>query len=77
MAEKQSALYSAQRQLKTCRQTLESKELYLGLLQKKTASLEERVQSFSHREAQLETLGSKVPYFIEFCIYSSIVPYTV
>ena len=60
LAEKQSALYSAQRQLKTCRQTLESKEMYLGLLQKKARSLEERVQEMGQREAHLETLASKV-----------------
>ena len=60
LAEKQSAYYSAQRQLKMCRQTLESKELYVGLLQKKVASLEERVQELSHRETQLETTAGKV-----------------
>ena len=43
-----------------CRQTLESKELYVGLLQKKVAALEERVQEISHRETQLETTAGKV-----------------
>ena len=60
LAEKQSAYYSAQRQLKTCRHTLESKELYVGLLQKKVASLEDRVQELSQRESQLETAAGKV-----------------
>ena len=60
LAEKQSAFYAAQRQLKTCRQNLESKELLLGLLQKKVASLEERVQSCSRQEAQLESMSGKV-----------------
>lgn len=60
LAERQSAFYSAQRQLKTCRQNLESKELLLGLLQKKVASLEERVQSCSRQEAQLESMSGKV-----------------
>ena len=60
LAEKQSAFYSAQRQLKTCRQTLESKEMYLGLLQKKTSSLEEKVQEMTQRETHLEHLAGKV-----------------
>ena len=60
LAEKQSAFYAAQRQLKTCRQNLESKELLLGLLQKKVASLEERVQSCNRQEAQLESMSGKV-----------------
>ena len=60
LAEKQSALYSAQRQLKSCRQTLESKEVYLGLLQKKAKYLEERVQEMSQRETHLENLAGKV-----------------
>ena len=37
LAERQSAVYSLQRKLKACRQALESKELHLGLLQKKVA----------------------------------------
>lgn len=60
LAEKQSAFYSAQRQLKMCRQTLESKEVYLTLLQKKAANLEEKVQGFVQREAQLESMAGKV-----------------
>ena len=60
LAERQSAFYAAQRQLKTCRQTLSSKELYLSLLQKKTASLEERVQEMTQRESQLENMAGKV-----------------
>ena len=34
LVEKQSALYSVQRKMKSCRQQLESKELQLGLLQR-------------------------------------------
>ena len=52
LAEKQSAYYSAQRQLKACRQNLEHKELYVNLLQKKTASLEERVNTLSQHQTQ-------------------------
>lgn len=60
LAEKQSAFYAAQRQLKTCRQSLTSKELYVTLLQKKTASLEERVQEMTQRESQLQDMAGKV-----------------
>ena len=60
LAERQSAVYSLQRKLKACRQALESKELHLGLLQKKVAALEERLQTCSHREADWETTTEKV-----------------
>ena len=60
LAERQSAVYSLQRKLKACRQALESKELHLGLLQKKVAALEERLQMCSHREADWETTTEKV-----------------
>ncbi|CAI8052223.1 Coiled-coil domain-containing protein 170 [Geodia barretti] len=64
LAEKQSALYSVQRQLKTCRQTLGSKEMYLGLLQKKASSLEGKLQEMSQREAHLENMAGKVSCII-------------
>ena len=60
LAERQSAVYSLQRKLKACRQGLESKELHLGLLQKKVAALEERLQTCSHREADWEATTEKV-----------------
>ena len=60
LAERQSAVYSLQRKLKACRQGLESKELHLGLLQKKVVALEERLQTCSHREADWEATTEKV-----------------
>lgn len=53
-------MYSLQRKLKACRQQLEGKELHLGLLQKKVASLEERLLTFSHRETDWEAAVNKV-----------------
>ena len=60
MAERQSAVYSLQRRLKAGRQQLESKELHLGLLQKKVNSLEERLLTCSHREGDWEAATVKV-----------------
>jgi predicted nucleic acid-binding Zn-ribbon protein len=38
---------------------LESKELHLGLVQKKVVALEDRLQTYSHREADWENTTSK------------------
>ena len=60
LAEKQSMMYSLQRKLKSCRQALESKELHLGLVQKKVISLEDRLQTCNHRESDWEDAVNKV-----------------
>lgn len=60
LAERQSTMYSLQRKLKSCRQALESKELHLGLVQKKVVSLEDRLQTYSHRETDWEDAVNKV-----------------
>ena len=60
LAERQTAMYSLQRKLKTCRQTLDSKELHLGLVQKKVTVLEERILSYSKKEGEWENSIDKV-----------------
>lgn len=57
---KQTAVYSLQRKLKACRQTVESKILQLGLLQRKVQGLEERVKGSGQRDAEWEAATSKV-----------------
>ena len=59
LAEKQTAVYSLQRKLKSTKQALESKELHLGLVQKKVLALEDRLQTYSHREADWENTTHK------------------
>ena len=59
VAEKQTAIYTLQRKLKSSRQALESKELHLGLVQKKVVALEDRLQTYSHREADWENTTNK------------------
>lgn len=50
LAEKQTAVYTLQRKLKSCRQSLDSKELHLGLVQKKVTVLEEKLLSCAQKE---------------------------
>ena len=59
LSEKQTAVYSLQRKLKSSKQALESKELHLGLVQKKVVALEDRLQSYSQREAEWENTTNK------------------
>ena len=77
LAERQSAVYSLQRRLKTARQQLESKELHLGLLQKKVTSLEERLLTYSHHEGDWEAATVKVRgemlVYICFPVFSPLV----
>ncbi|XP_064403759.1 coiled-coil domain-containing protein 170-like isoform X3 [Halichondria panicea] len=44
LAEKQTAVYTLQRKLKSCRQSLDSKELHLGLVQKKGRKMEKKME---------------------------------
>ena len=60
LAEKQTAVYTLQRKLKSCRQSLESKELHLGLVQKKVSMLEERLLSYAQKEEEWKTMMDKV-----------------
>ena len=57
---KQTAVYSLQRKLKACRQTLESRELHLSLLQKKVEALQQKIKTSSHKESEMEAAISKV-----------------
>ena len=59
LADKQTAFYSLQRKLKSTKQALESKELHFGLVQKKVLALEDRLQTYSHREADWESTTNK------------------
>ncbi|XP_064403758.1 coiled-coil domain-containing protein 170-like isoform X2 [Halichondria panicea] len=52
LAEKQTAVYTLQRKLKSCRQSLDSKELHLGLVQKKVTVMEERLLSYTQKEKE-------------------------
>ena len=58
--EKQTALYSLQRKLKSSRQALEHKELQVSLLQRKVASLEERLIEVAQKEAEWDAAIDKV-----------------
>lgn len=60
LAEKTSAVYSLQRKLKAARQALESKELHLGLLERKVTTLEERIVSYNEGETHRESTSQKV-----------------
>ncbi|XP_065919091.1 coiled-coil domain-containing protein 170-like [Dysidea avara] len=61
LAEKSSAVYSLQRKLKAARQALESKELHLGLLERKVTALDERIIAYNkeetHRESSVQKVG--------------------
>lgn len=57
---RQTAIYSLQRKLKTCRRALESKELHLSLLQSKVEGLEQRLRTASHSESEWKTAVNKV-----------------
>lgn len=60
MVSKQTAVYSLQRKLKTCKQTILSKELQANLLQKKVEALEQNSKSSTRVERELEEAGIKV-----------------
>ena len=57
---KQTAVYALQRKLKACRQSLQSKELHIGLLQRKTESLEHSLKTAGHKKTEWEAAVSKV-----------------
>lgn len=59
LADKQTTIYSLQRKLKSSKQALDSKELHLGLVQKKVLALEDRLQTYSYREADWESTTNK------------------
>ena len=52
VTEKQAAIYSLQRKIKSYKQQLEAKDMHLGLLQRKVTSLEEKLTDVVHKEAQ-------------------------
>ena len=60
LAEKQTSVYTLQRKLKLCRQSLDSKELHLGLVQKKVTVLEEKLLSCVQKEKDREASIDKV-----------------
>lgn len=60
MLSKQTAIYSLQRKLKACQQTLQSRELHMSLLQKKVESLEQSLKATSRRESEWEANLNKV-----------------
>jgi len=53
-------VYSLQRKLKATRQALESKELHLGLLERKVTTLEERIVTCNEGETHRESHNQKV-----------------
>lgn len=52
VTDKQTAIYSLQRKLKSLKQQLETKDMHLGLMQRKAASLEEKLTDVVHKEVQ-------------------------
>ena len=58
--ERQCSVYTLQRKLKACKQSLDSKELHNALLQKKIVSLEERLLSIQRNEVEWENAAEKV-----------------
>ncbi len=61
---KQTAVYSLQRKLKTCKQSILSKELQVSLLQKKVEALEQSSKSSTHMERDLEEASKKVGHTV-------------
>lgn len=60
LTEKQTAIYTLQRRLKSCRQSLDSKELHLGLVQKKITILEEQLLNYAQKEKEWTASIDKV-----------------
>jgi len=59
-------VYSLQRKLKATRQALESKELHLGLLERKVATLEERIVEYNEGETHRELNNQKVTLILSY-----------
>ena len=57
---KQTAVYSLQRKLKACRQALQSRELHMSLLQRKTDGLEQTMKESGRLKMELEGAVNKV-----------------
>ena len=68
--EKQAAVYSLQRKLKSSRQALESRDLQVSLLQRKVCGLEDRMNDVVKKEAEMNTVLDKVS---EQCQYSCVI----
>lgn len=49
-----------QQRLKVSKQALDSKELHIGVLQKKITSLQERVTSYKNTQSRVDSLEKKV-----------------
>ena len=59
-----------QRKLKACRQSLESKTLQLGLVQRKLEGLEERLKGSGQKEAEWEAATTRVSHCVLLGIWS-------
>lgn len=64
LVERQSAFYSLQRKHKSCRQQLETKELQLALLQKKVATMDQRLSEMSLKESEWDSTIDRVSWFL-------------
>ena len=58
--DRQTAVYALQRKLKASRSSLESKELQVGVLQKKVAAMESKLQVHNSKETEWEAACDKV-----------------
>ena len=63
LVERQSAFYSLQRKHKSCRQQLETKELQLALLQRKVATVDQRLGEMTLKESEWDSTIDKVSWF--------------
>ena len=62
LLEKQAIVHRLQQRLKINKQALDSKDLHIGVLQKKIASLQERIASYNSTQSQVDSLEKKVCY---------------
>ena len=60
MVSKQTAVYTLQRKLKTCKQSILSKELHMNLLQKKVEAMERDSKTATHMQGDLDQASKKV-----------------
>ena len=70
LVNKQTAVYSLQRKLKTCKQSILSKELHMSLLQKKVESLEQSSKTNAHMQKDIEEASKKVHSWCQHVISS-------
>ena len=60
MAEKQATIHSLQRKAKSLKQSLQSKELHVTILQKKLKTYEERISSYVRLQEKVDSSNKKV-----------------